>query len=175
MEFGPRLLIFVRKWDVSGCKEVQQLISPSQWSIFFWRNGGGMGGSGPRNPRNGWVSCRWIVPPEERFGCVCKWGIYHGIPQSGNCTWKNPEKSWSKNIQSGISNFLDQAVDGGFTATRGEIGHANVSSPVVILQDQVPAVVKALFEQRLQPLGPETTGRPGKKCGFLQRNTYVPC
>ena len=48
-----------------------------------------MGGSGPRN---GWVSCRWITPPEERFGCVCKWGIYHGIPQSGNCTWKNPEK-----------------------------------------------------------------------------------
>lgn len=34
-----------------------------------------------------------------------------------------------------------------------EIGHANVSSPVVILQDQVPAVVKALFEQRLQQTG----------------------
>lgn len=37
-----------------------------------------------------------------------------------------------------------------------EIGHGNgfnISSPVVILQDQVPNVVKALFEQRLQQTG----------------------
>eukprot|EP00434_Breviolum_minutum_P042794 symbB.v1.2.038106.t1/scaffold5828.1/size23302/1 len=34
-----------------------------------------------------------------------------------------------------------------------EIGHPNMSSPVVILQDQVPASVKSLFEQRLQRTG----------------------
>ena len=58
---------------------------------------------------------------------------------------------------------------------QGEIGHANISSPVVILQDQVPNVVKALFEQRLQPLGPPPPPGPGlgwAMLGKCREKTY---
>ena len=57
--------------EMYGRLEVQELIAHSS-DLFLCEIWGVVRGS---DPRNGWVSCRGIVPVEERFACVCKWGI----------------------------------------------------------------------------------------------------